>query len=267
MKKRSSLNNSMIYHNNLEEFQDPENYDLEEINHVNQPIAFYGSLAKEYGGPVLEVACGSGLVAIPIASQGFVVTGVDICKPMLEHARIKARRLNLNVEWIEADARKFDLGKVYRLIYMTGNAFQAFLGRKNQDAMLSAVKRHLEADSIFAFETRNPSGHDLETQVIEEEWYTYTNAEGNHVRVSGTQKYDGKGKILHWTTYRRWQNKAGNQEKETHIACQFTTAKELATVLHENGYEIMRQFGGFNMEKLTEKSPSIITVCKLQSRK
>lgn len=257
----------MIYYNNLEEFQDPENYDLEEASHVNQPITFYGSLAKEYGGPVLEVACGSGLVAIPIASCGFAVTGIDICTPMLEHARIKAEHLNLNVEWIEADARTFDLGKIYRLIYMTGNAFQAFLGRKDQDAMLNAVKRHLGAESVFAFETRNPSGHDLETQDVEEEWYTYTNTEGNHVKVSGTQRYDRKGKVLHWTTYRRWQNKDGNQEKETHIACQFTTTKELATVLYENGCEIVRQYGDFNMAELTEKSPSIITICKLQSRK
>ena len=209
----------MSYHNNLEEFQDPINYDLEEMGNSTQKITFYGNLAKEYGNPVLEVACGSGLVSIPIALNGFSVTGVDLCRPMLEHARIKARRLKLSVEWIEADARTFDLGKTYRLIYMTGNAFQAFLGRKNQDAMLGAVKRHLEAQSIFAFETRNPSGHDLETKLMEEEWYTYTNAEGNHVRVSGSQRYDRKQHVLHWTTYRRWQNSNGTQEKETHIAC------------------------------------------------
>ncbi len=257
----------MIYHNNLEEFQDPENYDLEEMSHVNQPIKFYGGLAKEYGGPVLEVACGSGLVAIPIASRGFAVTGVDICTPMLEHARIKARHLDLDIEWIEADARTLDLGKIYRLIYMTGNAFQAFLDRRDQDAMLNAVKKHLDAESIFAFETRNPSGHDLETQDVEEEWHTYKNSEGNQVKVSGTQRYDRKRKVLHWTTYRRWQNKDGNQVKETHIACQFTTAEELAAVLYKNGYEIVRQYGDFNMAELMEKSRSIITVCKLQSKK
>jgi len=68
----------MNTHDNLEEFGDPPNYDIEEGERSAARIAFYCDLAKTVGGPVLEVACGSGLVTIPIAAAGLDVTGVGI---------------------------------------------------------------------------------------------------------------------------------------------------------------------------------------------
>ena len=45
---------------------------------------------------------------------------------------------------------------------LTGNAFQAFLTRADQDALIATgVTRHLAPDGVFGFETRNPAGHDL----------------------------------------------------------------------------------------------------------
>jgi ubiquinone/menaquinone biosynthesis C-methylase UbiE len=58
----------------LGEFLDPVNYDLE-VGGDHPSHHFYAALAKEIGGPVLEVACGSGLVAIPLAQQGIPSPG------------------------------------------------------------------------------------------------------------------------------------------------------------------------------------------------
>jgi 2-polyprenyl-3-methyl-5-hydroxy-6-metoxy-1,4-benzoquinol methylase len=168
----------MKAHDNLEEFGDPPNYDIEEGERSAARIAFYCDLAKSVGGPVLEIACGSGLVTIPIAAQGLEVTGVDLARPMLEHARKKAEAQRLNIRWVEADARSFDLGMQYQFIFITGNAFQAFLHREDQEALFTCVKRHLLPDGIFAFETRNPSGHDLSNQPEEEFEYSYLSVEG-----------------------------------------------------------------------------------------
>lgn len=83
----------MNAHDNLEEFTDPPNYDLEEGQRSAARIAFYCELAKRISGPVLEIACGSGLATIPIAAQGLEVTGVDLARTMLEHARKKAEEI------------------------------------------------------------------------------------------------------------------------------------------------------------------------------
>ena len=207
----------MIDHNNLEEFADPHNYDIEDNSDTG--IAFYAALAQETGGPVLEIACGTGRVSIPIARLGFAVTGLDIVPGMLELARSKSA--GLPTRWVEGDARTFDLGEQFRLIFLTGNAFQAFLTRADQEALLERVRAHLHDEGLFAFETRNPRWANLdttrrgttrrglfaflETRDEEEDWRTYTDSSGRDVRVSRTQAYDHVAQILHWTTYRRWR--------------------------------------------------------------
>lgn len=250
---------------NLEEFTDPPNYDIEEGEQSAERIAFYCDLAKTFDGPVLEVACGSGLVTIPIAAQGLDVTGLDLARPMLEHAGKKAEAKGLSIRWVEADARSFELGQQYQFILLTGNAFQAFLHRKDQEALLASVKRHLMPEGIFAFETRNPSGHELTDQPEEEFDQTYTSAEGHHISVYFTQRYDPIAQIMYWTSYRRWHDRECDHTRETHIACRFTYPQELEALLHYNGFHIMQQYGNWEKQALTASSPSIISICKLHS--
>lgn len=249
---------------NLEEFTDPPNYDIEEGERSTERIAFYCDLAKTIGGPVLEIACGSGLVTLPIASQGLDVTGIDLSHPMLEHARKKAEAQNLNVRWVEADARSFDVARKYQFIYLTGNAFQAFLHREDQEALFVSVKRHLAPEGVFAFETRNPSGHDLTDQPLEEFDQSYISVEGHQVSVSFTQMYDPIAQIMYWTSYRRWNDGERDHGKETHIACRFTHPQELEVLLHYNGFQIIQQYGNWNKETLTVSSPTMINICKVK---
>ncbi len=175
--------------------------------------------------------------------------------------------------------RAFDLGEQFRLIYVTGNAFQAFLTRADQEALLERVRAHLHDEGLFAFETRNPRWAslqardeeyeglfvNLETRDNEEEWQTYTDSSGRDVRVSRTQAYDHAAQILHWTTYRRWREGDQEQIKITRIALRYTFPQELAALLHYNGFTIIRQYGDWNLELLTAASTSIIVVCRKQA--
>jgi SAM-dependent methyltransferase len=260
----------LIDHNNLEEFADPHTYDIEDSSDTG--IAFYTALAQETGGPVLEIACGTGRVSIPIARLDFAVTGLDIVPGMLELARSKSA--GLPTRWVEGDARTFDLGEQFRLIFLTGNAFQAFLTRADQEALLGRVRAHLHDDGLFAFETRNPRWNaattsttgelwaNLETREQEEEGQNYTDSSGRDVRVSRTQVYDHVAQILHWTTYRRWREGDQEQTKMTRIAVRFTFPQELAALLYYNGFTIIRQYGDWNLEPLSAASTSIISVCR-----
>src|SRR5262245_60544728 len=251
----------MLDHNNLEEFDDPRNYDIEQ--NTDKGIAFYSALAQETGGPVLEIACGTGRVSIPIARLGLDVTGLDIVPSMLEQARAKSA--GLPVRWVLGDARAFDLGEQFRLIYLTGNAFQAFLTRADQEALLGRVRAHLSDEGLFAFETRNPRWADLDTRVEEEYWETYTDIDGRAVRMSGTQAYDHVAQILHWTTYRRWSDGDQEQTKITRIAVRHAFPQELAALPHYNGFTIARQYGDWEQGPLTPASASIVSVCRKQT--
>ena len=270
----------MLDHDNLEEFSDPHTYDLEDSSDIG--VAFYTALAQETGGPVLELACGTGRVSLPIARLGFPVTGLDIVPGMLERARSKST--GLPTRWVEGDARTFDLGEHFHLIFMTGNAFQAFLTRADQDALLARVRAHLHPTGLFAFETRNPRWRTLppaaqtasmerahpdgeglfaflETRAGEEHLRTYADQSGREVRVSNTQFYDHVAQVLHWTTYRRRREGAEPKTIVTRIAVRYTFPQELAALLHYNCFTLLRQYGDWNLEPLTTASPSIIVVC------
>ncbi|WP_440119589.1 class I SAM-dependent DNA methyltransferase [Paenibacillus sp. QZ-Y1] len=169
----------MIDHNNLEEYRDPINYDLE-FGDEPKKYNFYLEFAELNPGEVLELACGTGLTTIHLSKSGIHITGVDISSAMLAYARVKAQGLPVN--FIEADARLFDSEKRFSLIYLTGNAFQAFLSDEDQIALLETVYKHLEPNGMFIFETRNPMGTDLSDQE-ESIWGEFIDIDGVKVKV------------------------------------------------------------------------------------
>ena len=65
------------------------------------------ALAGVSSGNVLDLACGPGRYAIPLAQAGYVVTGVDRTRFLLKIARERAGRAAANVEWVEQDMREF----------------------------------------------------------------------------------------------------------------------------------------------------------------
>jgi SAM-dependent methyltransferase len=258
----------VIDHNNLEEFSDAINYDLADPSDTG--VAFYSALAREAGGSVLELACGTGRVTIPIATLGFPVTGLDIVPEMLEQARSKSA--GLPIRWTEGDARTFDLGEQFRLIFLTGNAFQAFVTNAEQAAVLQRVQAHLHDEGLFAFETRNPLLPNtrppaglfvtLETRTEEQDWPSFMNATGQEVRVSTTQVYDHLTQIVHLTGYKRWYEGAQERTTISRTALRYTFPQELAALLHYHGFTILRQYGDWNEVPLSATSPSIISVCR-----
>jgi hypothetical protein len=126
------------------------------------------------------------------------------------------------------------------------------------------VKRHLLPGGTFAFETRNPSGHDLTDQSEEELDQSYISVEGHRVSVSSIQTYDPIAQVIHWTSYRRWNDGGRDHQKETHIACRFTHPQELEGLLHDNGFQIVQQYGSWDKQTLSDSSSSIISICKVR---
>ncbi len=162
----------MIDHDNLEEFRDPQTYDLED-NGYDDDWPLTEQWARSLGGPLLDLACGTGRMALRLAAQGYQVTGVDIVPEMIEWARQKAAKQAVSIDWVVADARTFHLQRHFPFIYMLENVFQFFLTREDQEAMLARVREHLHPEGCFLFETRNPSPRNL-LEVRHPEPQTYT---------------------------------------------------------------------------------------------
>jgi 2-polyprenyl-3-methyl-5-hydroxy-6-metoxy-1,4-benzoquinol methylase len=135
----------MIDYDPLEEFRDPQTYDLVDEGYYDD-YPLIEQWARTLGGPLLDLACGTGRMALRMAELGYQVTGVDIMPEMIAWARQKAAKQALSIEWVVADARTFHLGKQFPFIYMLENVFQFFLTREDQEAMLARVRERCHPD-------------------------------------------------------------------------------------------------------------------------
>jgi len=108
-------------------------------------VEFYLAQAKKSGGPVLDVACGTGRVAFPLARAGVEVTGLDRAPGMIAIARAKQQESGLtNLRFVRADMSRFDLRhRRFRLAIVAYRAFQHLLTPKAQRACLTHIHRHL----------------------------------------------------------------------------------------------------------------------------
>lgn len=257
----------MIEYDTLEEFRDPQTYDIEVAGNEEE-LPLIEQWARSLGGPLLDLACGTGRTAIPLAAQGYQVTGVDVVPEMIAQAREKAAAHAVSVEWVEADARTFHLRQQFPFMYMVGNAFQFFLTRADIEALLARVREHLPAEGCFLFETRNPSPQNL-YETHHPEPRTYTTRDGRQLVVTEEQQYDPMTQIQRYTSYYRWLHPDGQhveKEKTNSVALRYVFPREIEALLYYNGFEIRTCYGSWQQEPLTATSREMIYVCQRTTR-
>jgi SAM-dependent methyltransferase len=139
-----------------------ENLDgMLETQGLAHDIDRYLELAREQAGPVLELCCGTGRVAIPLARAGHSVTGVDISAAMLERLRAKLEseteetraRVRLETQdarTLEGHARKFGL------VLLSFNSLMLFDTRRDQQRVLAQAAAALIAGGRLAVDVVNP---------------------------------------------------------------------------------------------------------------
>src|SRR5215472_7901136 len=122
---------------------------------------FYLEETKTSKGPVLELACGSGRLTIPIAQSGVEIVGADSSLSMLEAARAKAAAAGVTVKFFAADMRDFKLLPLYSRIILAGNSLQHLLTPHDLRRCLACARRHLAPGGRLVFDVSNPDRSQL----------------------------------------------------------------------------------------------------------
>jgi SAM-dependent methyltransferase len=123
-------------------------------------VGFFVEAAKESGGPVLEVGCGTGRVLIPTARAGIQITGLDLSPHMLEvcRERLKAEpeEVRSRVRLVEGDMRQFELDRTFHLVTLPFRPFQHLTTVEDQLACLGCIRRHLAEVGRLILDIFNP---------------------------------------------------------------------------------------------------------------
>jgi SAM-dependent methyltransferase len=224
------------------------------LNPSAQDTAFYLDLAGTKPKTILDMGCGTGLLAAALAGRGHSVTGADPAHAMLAIAR--QRPNGEKVRWVETDAASLDLDTRFDLIVMTGHVFQVFLEDDAIRAALANLRRHLAPQGRLAFETRNPAVR---------EWEDWTpDKTRSRVEVNGLGAVDVhhdiatvSGPLVTFETNFRF---AAGDLVVTPVTLRFMDRKELAGFLEGAGFAKLEWHGDWDCSPSGPTSPEIIVV-------
>jgi len=129
-------------------------------------LGLWLELGEAAAGPVLDLGCGTGRVAVYLAEHGLDVTGLDSDAELVEELRRRARERDLRIDAVAGDARGFRLEREFALVISPMQVVQLLGGPEGRARMLAAVREHLVPGGIFAAALANPFDGWSETESL-----------------------------------------------------------------------------------------------------
>jgi ubiquinone/menaquinone biosynthesis C-methylase UbiE len=132
-------------------------YDWENARTVaRRDVAFWQRLALAQDGPVLELGCGTGRVAVPVVKAGGQVVGIDRSAPMLDRARKRLSRVGLanRALLVRGDTRELPSRSRpgFGLVMAPYGILQSLTRERDLRATLTSVARVLRPGGLFAMD-------------------------------------------------------------------------------------------------------------------
>ena len=203
------------------------------MNTSMDDLQFYKRwLPKNKDARILELCCGTGRLTLPIAKDGYDISGVDYTASMLHQAKMKAAEAGLRINFIQADIRTLDLQKKYDLIFIPFNSIHHLYENEDLFKVLHVVKNHLKDGGLFLLDCFNPNIRYIvenKTQINRIEWHYFINGEFNSIQ---------------------------------NLDMRMFFPQELDSYLEWNGFSIIHKYGGFEEEIFNDDSEKQVFVCQ-----
>jgi SAM-dependent methyltransferase len=232
-------------------------------------LPFYLDLARAEGGRVLEVACGSGRVAVPLARAGHHVVGIDISPHMLALALAKLDRTGTSAHLEQADMRTFDVRRhgPFDLAIVAVKSFAYLTEPADQLAALERIAEHLRPDGLFAIDFLHPRpdwigapNGSMRADLLAysaEHGFTLSRVESvvstdlsRQVRVirSAYEAVDERGAVIS-KRFVEWPYRWTHRFEAEHL-------------LARRGFEIEAVYGGYERETFTAESSTMLFLAR-----
>ena len=210
---------------------------------VTEDVAFYVAEARKAGGTIVELGVGTGRIAVPVASAGVPVIGVDSSAGMLEVCRRRAEAAGVArlLDLRQGDLRDPPVTERVRLVT---SPFRALLHAENdadRRAALAAARRLLVPGGRFVFDVFAPSPEDI--------------AETNGRWL---EREPGIWERADWDMERRVLTlRVRGDAAETAMTLSWLPTEDWRRLLEEAGFEIIACYGWFDLRPFAGGEDSI----------
>jgi len=213
-----------------------------------ETVAFLEGLAD--GGPALELAIGTGRIALPLAERGIRVDGIDISQAMVDKLRAKPGGDLLAVTM--GDFADVGVAGTYRLIYVVFNTLFNLLTQDDQVRCFENVVKHLSDDGSFLVEAAVPA------DIYRLRNHQYVDAEAigvDYVRLD-VARHDPVNQLLE-ESHVRLSSKGVHLNP---IVTRYAWPSELDLMARIAGLHLKGRWGGWNRQPFTSRSRRHVSV-------
>jgi SAM-dependent methyltransferase len=233
--------------------------------------AFYLDLAKECGGPVLEIGCGTGRVLLPVARAGIEIHGLDNSAPMLavlkENLAREQAAVREKVTVHAGDMREFRLGRKFPLVTIPFRPMQHMHTIPDQIAALTTAAAHVAPGGRLAFDVFYPKFEvlplSLGEEILEAEWSLPSEPETivrRYFRKDTVDKIQQNFTVTFiFRKYRKGQ--LVKEENET-LKMSYYSHPHLQALFLLAGLEPIAQYGSFARTPLDNSASEMIFVLR-----
>jgi len=222
--------------------------------------AFYLSLAEEYGGAgILDIACGTGALTVPLAQAGFDVTASDLSAPMIDAVRRKLLDKNLQAQTFAANMESFTCDRKFSLAIIARSGFMHLLTAAAQRQTLLNIRKHLTDGGVLTLNhfQPHPAIQARQMQAAPKEYNfrtVYTNSDGLKERILEANTYDYTTQVMRGSWKFETLDAAGNvaATRERPLAIRHIYRQEMAYLFELCGFEVLAVYNDYLRSEATD---------------
>lgn len=236
-------------------YDDPELYDLR-TEHLRDDLRLFVREAARWGEPVLELGCGTGRVCVPLARQGFAVTGLELDAPMLQRARMRAHEAGATLRLVRADMRRFAFTRGFRLVMVPFAALHDLPRLADWEACLRCVRDALVPGGALVFDDHAPG---VRTGTLTQSEVLWTGESGDRVETVHTlEALPELGITRGSITYRRTDASGRSTERMFPFAGTWADRATIETMIARAGLQLVDVLGDYHGTRWHEGCPRMI---------
>ena len=226
----------------------------------NNDQDFIGNWAAENGGPVLELAAGTGRLALPVLCRGLDYTGLELSPEFALYASQKLEHVGNRARIIQGDMRTFNLDRKFKAIFIGFNSFlHLYTDDDARDCLLS-VRKHLADNGRFLVEIFVPDPWFLNRPKDRlYEVSSFHHPDGGYCTIKESNDYDPATEINHveWYFFRPLRIRPDRYRFDMRIYYPDTMDR----LLNDSGLTILEKFGDRAGNPLNTESELQIYIC------
>ncbi len=238
-------------------------YDIEHAS-FDEDLDMYQNFAEASGGSILELACGSGRVLLPLAQEGYDIVGVDTSDPMLALARQRLQELASPVrcELMQQSMSTMQLGRKFRMAFIALGSFAHITTRKEQQQTLANIRTHLSTGGLFVIDISNADARymeDLTGQVLHQG--TWQRENGTMLTHFVSPASSAARHLLELTHFYEQHSQGGTVQRTTVITHLYLYERsEMELLLEQANFTLKDVYGTYDLGNYTLDSPRMIFV-------